>query len=167
VAGGDVAQRRLGLHRDEVGVAVDRVGRLRGVGDLPDDDGSDIHRAAVGVIDLQAVGLEVADPDADPAPHRQRRHPPEPGPVDGADVVAEELDHRGLARRHDHERGADQACGAEQDPENEGVVADRDNHAGNASRKHHHPEPAVDGDRATLSDVDLGSLVSDDLGSGR
>ena len=31
-----------------------------------------------------------------------------PGTTDGADIAAEELDHRGLARGHDHERRDDQ-----------------------------------------------------------
>ena len=60
----DVTQRRLGLHADEVDVVVDREHRLRGVGHLPDDDRGDLDRVAVGVVDLQVVGLEVPDPDA-------------------------------------------------------------------------------------------------------
>jgi hypothetical protein len=40
----------LGLDRDE-GVVVDGVGGGGGVADLPDDDGGDLDRVAVGVVD--------------------------------------------------------------------------------------------------------------------
>ena len=104
----DVAQRRLGLDGDEVCVVVHGVRRPRRVGDLPDDDGGDLDRVAVGVVDLEPVGLEVAHPDADPAADRQRQHPPEAGAAHGADVAAEELHDRRLPRRHDDERRGDE-----------------------------------------------------------
>ena len=59
VAGGDVAQRGLGLNPDEVFRVLDREGSLGGVGDLPDNDRRDRDRVTVSVVDLELVGLEV------------------------------------------------------------------------------------------------------------
>ncbi len=84
-----MAQRRLGLHRDEVQIAVDGVGCLDGVGDLPDQDCSDLYGIAVGVVDLQVVGFEVAYPHADPAAKRQGQYPPESGAPNRAEIAAE------------------------------------------------------------------------------
>ena len=101
VADRHVAQGGLGLDRNEVDEVVHGVGGLRRVGDLPDDDGGDLDGVAVRIVDLEVTGLEVADTDADPAAHGERRHPPEARTADGADVAAEELDDRGLPRGHD------------------------------------------------------------------
>ncbi|MPN05540.1 hypothetical protein SDC9_152791 [bioreactor metagenome] len=68
----DVTQCGFGLHLHEILVGLDSEDRLGSVGDLPDDDGRDIDRIAVGVIDLQLIGLEVADLDRDSLLARQR-----------------------------------------------------------------------------------------------
>ena len=66
VAGGDVPDGGLGLDRDELREVVDRVDGAGGVLDLPDDDGGDLDRVAVGVVDLGLRRLLVADPGRDP-----------------------------------------------------------------------------------------------------
>jgi hypothetical protein len=71
---------------------------------------------ALGVVDLEPVGLEVAHPDTDPAPNREGQDPPESRATDGADVAAEELDDRRLARRDHGERQGDDDAGHDRDP---------------------------------------------------
>ena len=166
MAGGDVAQGRLGLHRDEVHVVVDGVRRLGGVGHLPDHDGGDLDRVAVGVVDLQMARLEVADPDADPAAHRERRqHPPEPGPADRADVAAEELDHRGLARRDDGQRRGDQDEGQDRQPRASRCrPAPRRPTPATQRQQDDDAEPSAHGDGGALADVDPDPLVPDRCG---
>src|SRR6185312_5368169 len=84
---------------------VDRPGR---VGNLPDDDGSDLDRVAVGIVDLEAIGLEVAHPDTHGAADRQWTHTPEPWPTNGAHIGTKELYNTALARRDDHDRTRNQ-----------------------------------------------------------
>ena len=92
VAGGDVPHRGLGLDGHELGVIVDRIGGLGRVGDLPDDDGGDLDRVAVGVVDLGLRRLMVADPGGHPDPAGQRVHPLQPRLAYRAAVLAEQLD---------------------------------------------------------------------------
>ena len=64
MAAGQVAQRRLALHRHEVFVVVDLEQRLGGVDHPPDHDRGDVDRVAVPVVDLggpaerAALGLD-------------------------------------------------------------------------------------------------------------
>ena len=75
VARGQVAQRRLGLHLDVVVVVVHLEHRFGGVDDAPDDDGGDLDRVAVVVVDLQVRALEVADAQRDPLLRVERVRP--------------------------------------------------------------------------------------------
>ena len=103
VRGREVPEGRLGLDVHEVLVVVDLEQRLRRVGHLPDDDGRDLDRVAVLVVDLELGGLEVADADGDPAPLGERVHPMEALGMDGAPVVAEQDQGAGLVRIHGRE----------------------------------------------------------------
>jgi hypothetical protein len=62
VAGGEIAQRRFALDVDVVVVVVDLEERFGGVDDTPDDDGGDLDRVALEVVDLEPRALEIADP---------------------------------------------------------------------------------------------------------
>src|SRR4029450_9743428 len=75
VAGGDVPDGGFGLDGDELREVVDRVERLGGVLNLPDDHCGDLDRVAVGVIDLGHRGLLVADPGGHPPPAGGRGGP--------------------------------------------------------------------------------------------
>src|ERR1700722_14878308 len=101
---GDVAQCGLGLDRNEVPVVIDRVNRLRGVSDLPDDDGCDLNGVAMGIVDLEMVGFEVPDPHAYVVARCQWHHPGEAWSPDGTHVATEELNYPGLTGLHDHQR---------------------------------------------------------------
>jgi hypothetical protein len=94
---------RLGLDVDEALVVLDVEGRLGGVADQPGDHGRDLDRVAVGVVDLEHVGVEVADPQREGAPGRQRVDPVEPGTPHRAHVVAQEDRHLGLVGLDDEE----------------------------------------------------------------
>ena len=87
---GEVPQGRLGLDVDEVLVVVDLEQRLGRVGHLPDDDGGDLDRVAVVIVDLELGGLEVADAHGDRAALGERVHPLEALLADRAAVPAEE-----------------------------------------------------------------------------
>ena len=105
----------------------DGVLRLRGVGDLPHDDGGDVDGVAVGVVDLQFVGLEVADLHRDLLFHAERLHEPQAGLADGADVGAEELQHLRVARAEHAQPGGEdgQRKGADPDEDRpQGQVLD-------------------------------------------
>src|SRR5580704_15945784 len=103
-----MAQRRLGLYRYEVEVVLDGIRRFRRVHDLPDHDRGDLYGVAVGIIDLQVIGLEIADAHTDAAAHRERQYPPETRSGHGADITSEELDDGRLPRGDDHQRERDQ-----------------------------------------------------------
>src|SRR5271166_5918268 len=64
MGGRNVAQCRLGLDAHEIEVVVDDVESTRGIGNLPDDNGSDLHGIAVSVVDLKVAGLEIPYPNA-------------------------------------------------------------------------------------------------------
>src|ERR1700684_1480892 len=97
-------QCRLSLHSNEIEVVIDGEQSPCGVGNLPDDNGGDLHRVAVGVVDLQVVRLEAPDPDAHVPPVGERQDPGQAGTTHGADVAAEETYDSGLAGLHDDER---------------------------------------------------------------
>ena len=97
VAVGHVPQGGLALGVDEGDEVLDAVGGLGAVAHLPHDDGGDLDRVAVGVVDLHGRRLLVADPDRDLAAHRERVHPAQAGGADRAPVAAEELDDPDLA----------------------------------------------------------------------
>ena len=65
VAGGEVAQRRLALDVDVVLVVVHLEHGFGRVDDPPHDDGGDLDRVAIVVVDLEVRALEVADPQRD------------------------------------------------------------------------------------------------------
>ena len=172
VAHRHVPQGRLGLHRHEVLVVLDGEGRPGRVGHLPDDDGRDVDGVAVGVVDLELVGLEVVHPDRDVATGGQRDDHPQPLRADGADVAAEELHDPRLPRSHDRQRGGQQqpedddrdAADDEADAATTGVRVDdaRDRHpAAQAEEQQRHGEPgeAVDGPRLPLGHVHPRALV--------
>ena len=152
-----MTQGRLGLDPHEVVVVVDGVDRARGVGHLPHDDRGDLDRVAVGVVDLQVVGLEVPDPDAQAPPVGQRNDPPQAGAPDGADVAAEEPDDLGMPRLHDHERGRDDHTDHDRrdDPRRSG----EQNGTGDAGGDGDYAGPAADGPGWALTDIDAGPRV--------
>jgi hypothetical protein len=116
----DVPDGGLGLDGDELDEVVDLEHGPGGVGDLPDDDGGDLDRVAVGVVDLQHVGLVVADAGRDLAPLGERVDPAQPVGPDRALVAAEELDHAGLAGADRGEPDRDDQPGQEgQDAEDD------------------------------------------------
>ena len=151
-----MTQRRLGLHLHEVDIVIDGVDRLRGVGHLPDDDRCDLHRVAVGVVDLQAVGLEVPDPNAQVPAVGQRHDAPQAGAADSADIGPEEPHDLGLAGLHDHQRARHEH--AHDDRRRQ--PADREA-GGDARSDHEHAGPAGDRPGGALVDFDTGSGVTD------
>ena len=62
MGGGEVAHGRLGLGFDVLLVIVDGEGRLEAVDHLVDHDRRDLDGVAVGVVDLELLGFEVAYP---------------------------------------------------------------------------------------------------------
>jgi hypothetical protein len=100
------------------------------------------------------VGLEVAHPDADPAVHREREHPPESGTADRAHVAAEELDHRGITGWHDHEPCHDQEKDHDRQPEQRRLALPGDDRPCDAPEEHQHSEPPVECGGWPLRDVD-------------
>jgi hypothetical protein len=89
--------RGLGLDPHETDEVVDGVDGLGGVLDLPDDDGRDLHRVAVGVVDLERRRLVVAYPGGDLAPQGERVDPAQAGGADRPAVPAEQGQDAGLA----------------------------------------------------------------------
>ena len=98
VAQRHVPQGGLALDVDEVVVIVDVEERLGRVDHLPDDDGGDLDRVARQVVDLEALALEVPDPERDGPLGEERVDPAEPRFADRAVVVAEELEDLRLVR---------------------------------------------------------------------
>ena len=158
-----MTEGRFGLHGHEVVVVLDGVGRLGRVDHLPDDDGGDLDRIAVGVVDLQMVRLEVAHPQADGPAHGEGEHAPEARLGDGADVAAEELDDRGLPGWDDDQRRRHQCEHDDGQPDDARVVLGTQVHAVATGGEDDDGEPSVDGDGAALGDVDPGPLVADGL----
>ena len=150
--GRDVAQRRLGLDPHEIEVVVDGVEGTRGVGNLPDDDGGDLHGIAVGVVDLQVVRLEVPDPNAHVPPVGEGQDPGQAGTTHGADVAAEEPHDPGLAGLHDDERGQDDNGHHDRHDDDglDGVLGEQDD-SGDAGGDDEDAEPAADGPRLALA----------------
>jgi hypothetical protein len=103
----------LGLDGDELREVVDGIDGAGGVADLPDDDGGDLDRVAVGVVDLGLCRLLVADPGRDHDPVGERVHPLQGGIADGAAVLAEQLDNARLAG-HDGCQPAQREHGGEE-----------------------------------------------------
>ena len=101
VVRGQVAQRGLALDVHVVRVVLYLEARLGGVHHLPDDHGGDLDRIAVEVVDLQAVGLEVAHAQRDAAAAGERVDPVPTLFLDRADVAAEQQDDARLVRRDD------------------------------------------------------------------
>ena len=103
IARGRIAQRRFALDVDVVFVVVHLERRLRGFHDAPHDDRGDVDRVALAVVDLQLAALEV--------PHPQRQLPllvkricvAQAADLCRADIVAEQLQHLRLVRRHHEE----------------------------------------------------------------
>nr|BFE73528.1 hypothetical protein GCM10020092_068290 [Actinoplanes digitatis] len=132
--------RGLGLYGDELDEVVDLEDGAGGILDLPDDDGGDLDGVAVGVVDLEHVGLVVADAGGDPAPGGERVDPAESVRADGPGVAAEELNHAGLAGRDRGEAGEGDQSGqsehgaeADEAPDGRGVLLLRANDAGDAA----------------------------------
>jgi hypothetical protein len=100
VAGGDVADRRLGLNGHELHEVFDGVHRPSGVRHLPHHHGRDFDGDALGVVHLGQRCLVVPDLDRDGAPSGQRIDPVEAAGADGPGVPPEDLQHERLARRH-------------------------------------------------------------------
>lgn len=120
VAGRDVADRGVGLDGHELGEVVDLEDGLRGVPDLPDHDGGELDRVAVGVVHLEHGGLVVAQPGGDLAAAGEGVHPAQAVLPDGALIAAEELADPGLARgdlgeAEEGDQGGDHDEGAHHD----------------------------------------------------
>src|SRR5581483_7668480 len=102
---------------------------LGGVDDLPDDDGGDLDRVAVEVVDLELARLEVAYAQGHAALAVERVRPARAGIAHRADVAAEELEHLALVRRDGEEAAErDQQHDAEEDREQDrpdALVLDR------------------------------------------
>ena len=157
----NVAQCRLGLDPHEIEVVLDGVERTRGIGDLPDDDGGDLHGIAVGVVDLQVVRLEVPDPNAHVPPVGEGQDPRQAGTTHGADVAAEKPHDPGLAGLHDDQRGQDDDGDHDRrDSDGRDGTLGRKTAGGDAGGDDQDAEPAVDRLRLTLPDLDPGPRVA-------
>ena len=75
-----------------------RIQRHRGVLDLPDHDGRDLDRVALGIVDFRLGRFLVADPSGYLAPSGERVDPLQAGVPDRPAVPAEQLDRACLAR---------------------------------------------------------------------
>ena len=168
----DVPQGGLGLDLDELRVGLDGKRRLSGVSHLPHDDRRDLDRVAVGVVDLEGIGLEVVDPHRDLPLGRERQEHEQPRPTRGADVAAEELDDLGLpglddAHRAEHEgrqdewqEGADDFPGRRFGHLRRGERDDAPDREGDERDADEEGEEAVDEPRRALDDVDSGARVA-------
>ncbi len=115
----EISQRRLALDLDEVHVVIDFEQRLGRVDHLPDHDGRDLDRAAVGVVHLELAALEVAHPHGYGRLGVEGIGPAQSRVVAGANVLAEELQNLGFIGM-DHE----QPCPADQHDDRHQQVAD-------------------------------------------
>src|SRR5699024_7632547 len=116
----DVPDCGLGLDGHEFLEVVDFEHRLCGVLDPPDDDGADLDRIAVEIVDFQRRGLMVADAGGDLVLRVERVDEPQPRLPDGADVLSVQLEDDGMSRRyrgaaHEEEHRGDAAQDAEND----------------------------------------------------
>ena len=135
-----VAQRRLGLDVHEVLEVVDLEQRLGRVGHPPHDDGGDLDRVAVVVIDLELGGLEVAHPHGDATSFGQRVDPVQALLADRPVVAAEQDECAGFVGVD--RREAAEADGREDDPEEQDPEAEQRQEPGAPL-----PHPAEDVDR--------------------
>ena len=147
----------------------DRLGDvLGGIGNLPDDDRGDLDRVSVGVVDLQPVGLEVADPNAQAPPVGQRHRPPQARAADGADIGSKEPHDLGMARLHDDQRAGDDHrhhhWQGDQTRDRAGRKREADSHADSDDK---HAGPAADRPRRALADFDTRSGMTDRCRLGR
>ena len=155
-------QCRLGLDPYEVVVVVDGVQCTRGIANLPDDDGGDLHGIAVSVVDLQVVRLEVPDPNAHVPPVAEGQDPRQAGTTHGADVAAEKSHHPRLAGLHDDERAEDDNGHDDQhDGDDRDFVLEEQDDGGDGGGEDEDAEPTADGPRLPLADLDAGSRVTD------
>src|ERR1017187_8352707 len=162
MGGRNVPQCRLGLDTHEVEVVVHGVKSTRGIGNLPDDNGSDLHGIAVSVVDLQVVRLEVPDPNGHVPPVGEGQDPGQAGTTHGPDVAAEKPHDPGLAGLHDDEGGQDDhAHHAHHDGDVLDGVLDEQDRCGDAGGDHEDAEPAVDRPRLPLLDHDAGPRGAD------
>ena len=128
---GQVAQRRLRLDVHEVLVIVDLEDGVEGVDDPPDHHRRDLDRIAVGVVDLEVRGFEVAHPQGDRALGHEGVRPAQTAAALAAAIGAEQgedpplvrLDHEEPGeqenRRQDSDKAAHDPAGlASADPQN-------------------------------------------------
>ena len=101
----EVAQRGLRLNVHEVLEVVDLENRLERVHHPPDDDGGDLDRIPVGVVDLEMGGLEVPHPERDRLLAEERVRPAQAGVALGAAIGPEQVEDASLIR-FDHEKAA-------------------------------------------------------------
>ena len=162
MGGRNVPQCRLGLDTHEVEVVVHGVKSTRGIGNLPDDNGSDLHGIAVSVVDLQVVRLEVPDPNAHTPPVRERQDPPKASSAHGADIASEESHDLGLAGLHDDQRAQNDGRHDDWrgDDALDGTVGE-EICANDAAGDDEDAEPAADGPRSALLDLDADSRMTD------
>ena len=165
MGGRHVPQRRLGLDSHEIVIVVDGEEGPRRIRDLPNDDGRDLDGIAICVVDLQVVRLEVPDPNAHVAVLGEGSDPGQAGLVHGSHVTAEELHHPGLTRL-DNDQRADNDDGHHDRHGNEcfgGSVGEQDCD-GDAHGDEEDSEPAIDGPRLVLVNLDARSRLADRSG---
>ena len=101
----EIPHRGLGLHLHVVLVVVDFEQRFRRLEHAPHDDGRDLDRVALKIVDLELGALEVAHAERDLALAVERVRPVKAVRLHRAPVLAEEDERPGFVRVDDEEPG--------------------------------------------------------------
>src|SRR2546421_5682187 len=105
-----MSKGRLALDGDELLEVLDVEHRVGGIDDAPHADRRDLDGIATGVVDLDALALEIADTQRDPLAPKDREwiDPPQASLVKRPDIAAEDDQHARLVGLHHDEARANQ-----------------------------------------------------------